>query len=278
MFLQPEQEADGWGPARTPGEADEATGLLSPPDTGPPTQVDSAPAPSPDEIVCPRCSQPNPLTRIRCERCGQELRVREVSAVTEPPPQPPATRSSGHLWLIVIGLLAVVGVGLSVFLIAREPGPGANGTPANAPIRVDPNRVRATASSSVLNDPTYDVTKTLDGDGATAWNSDGARLPSNVGVRLSYRFVNPVRLTRITVVNGYARTPTDYHNNQRVARFTVLTATATQSWALRDTADPQSLDQDFGSVAAVTFVVEAVYPGTKFKDLAVTEVGFYERP
>jgi hypothetical protein len=139
--------------------------------------------------------------------------------------------------------------------------------------------VRVTASSTIpaAEDPRFVVARIADGDPATAWQSDGKRLTSNVGVRLTFRFDRPVRLARISVVNGYARTPQDFRNNERVARWQVRRDTGSTGWTLEDTAQPQSLDLDAAATTTVTFVVERVHPSTRWPDLAVSEVTFYER-
>jgi arabinofuranan 3-O-arabinosyltransferase len=183
--------------------------------------------------------------------------------------------------VIGVGVVALLAVAVAAGFLIRHwsrPAPGDQAGTAKASMaRVAPGSVRASASSSIPHDPRYAVSKTLDGDPATAWNSNGARIPSNVGVRLTYTFDRPVRLARITVINGYAHTPTDYRNNQRVKRCTVLTDAGSRDWSLADTAAPQRLDADLGPTGAVTLVVKEVYPGTVYPDLAVSEVSFDER-
>jgi hypothetical protein len=77
-------------------------------------------------------------------------------------------------------------------------------------------------------------------------------------------------------VSGFPRTPVDYTNNQRMSRATVQTDAGATGWDLADTADPQFLNLDGRPTTTVTFVVQSVYPGTKYNDVTVAEVNFSE--
>ena len=119
MFLRTEPEPDVHVVARAPGEADDATTTF--PST-PATPVRSVPAqrmPQPGEVLCVRCGQDNPLTRVRCQRCGHELRVVPLNAAPPPPlpPPPPPIRRPFPWLLIVAALLLVVLLALLVFLL-----------------------------------------------------------------------------------------------------------------------------------------------------------------
>jgi hypothetical protein len=286
MFMRPAQETEGFSPiARTPGES---TGVLAPPVRQEParTFVEAAPPPVPPSggVICPRCRHGNPETRTRCELCGAELRPAWNVAVAQPPPEPPAQpRPRGRLWLLIA---AMIGVALltaaGAYAVVARPwerlGGGANPPappPAAATVAVDPSRVKATASSTNPEEPRYKVASTLDGNRSTAWNSHGETEP-NEGVRLTYTFDKPVKLVRITVVNGYARNATLFRGNERVKKLTVTTDAGATPWTLKDTADAQTLTLDGAATKAVTFTIDSVYKGNKYKDVCITEVGFYE--
>lgn len=278
MFLHPEAGPDANVVARAPGGRDEDQ--AAPRAVGPVAGEPAAP-PRPGDQVCPQCGQHNAATRVRCERCGRQLRaVPPAPPPPPPPPAPPAARSRGYLGPILIAVAVVAAAtGVGVWLGSRAGGSGAPAgpPPASAVLTpVDLRTVTASASSTVPGSPAYVVANTLDGDPATGWHSDGKRLPSNVGVRLRYAFDPPVRLGRITMVNGFARSPPDYRNNERVARMRVETGAASITWELPDTAEPQALPLDGASTAVVTLVVEAVYPGTRYQDLVISEVAFDE--
>lgn len=286
--LRTAPEPADFGPQRTPGEKGEATSVIPakrPDPTG--TVIDGAPLPGPGEVECPRCRERNPMERVRCQRCGLELRTPRAVApppVPVPPPPPRRTGSLARKLLPVAG--AVVGaaalIGVAVFLADRGPDldadPPAGGSGGAPPglVQVDPKSVRANASSTNP-DLGFPVANTVDGDPRTTWQSDGGRLKSNVGVRLTYQFANPVQLARITLVNGDGRSPQDYTNNQRVKRLRLTSGSWSARWNLDDRAEPQTLDVDAGAVSSLTLEVESTYPGTRFKDLAVSEVSFYVR-
>jgi hypothetical protein len=144
-------------------------------------------------------------------------------------------------------------------------------------VRVDSAAVRVRASSTNPDEKRYRAISMLDGDRATAWNSNGDKQASNVGVRLTFTFDGPVRLARITLVNGYVRSKVLFDGNERVAKFTVATDAGQVPWDLKDSDQPQSLDLGGQPTTTVTLTVDGVYPGNKYRDVCVTEVTFFER-
>ena len=93
MFLRqrPGAGEPQFGVARAPGERDQPAPaahpvLLQP--VPPPHQ------PAPNEIGCPACHEINPATRIRCQRCGHELRPARPAAL-ELPPMPKSRAQQG---------------------------------------------------------------------------------------------------------------------------------------------------------------------------------------
>lgn len=288
MFLRESADTGGAGPARVPGERDEATSVLRlrTPDRGTRvggTSIDEVGPLADGQVVCRRCGLRNPPERIRCQRCGLELRA--VPQLAPPPPVVPAPPppSARRWWpLALAAVVAVVLIGGAALLAAIEPdftGSPDDGTaPAAAElVQVDRTTVRASASST-LDDPRFKVAYLTDGDSQTAWQSDGRRQGGrNVGVRLTFRFASAVPLARITVVNGYGRSPEDYQNNERLAKVRVSAGEWSGEWPLTDTVTPQSLDIAAGSVDELTIEVAQTYPGARFPDLAVSEVTFYQQ-
>jgi predicted amidophosphoribosyltransferase len=100
MFLQQEPEPEGMVVARAPGERIEATSTMPPyPAAEEQTDVPMG------AISCPRCAYRSAPTRVRCERCGEEL------PRPQPPPPPylpaPPPPSGVPLWLILLCALFV---------------------------------------------------------------------------------------------------------------------------------------------------------------------------
>jgi predicted amidophosphoribosyltransferase len=112
MFLQQESEPEGMVVARAPGEQVEATSTMPAPHPVPEEQTDVPVG----AVSCPRCAYRSAPTRVRCERCGQELRPPQAQV---PPPFPPAPPPPGGvpLWLILLCVLLVLAVAVFVAVL-----------------------------------------------------------------------------------------------------------------------------------------------------------------
>jgi hypothetical protein len=240
-------------------------------------------------FVCPACREPNPASRLLCQRCG---------ALLEPAQAPlPASLAPGAPWRwrapLVVLAIAALGAAAAVMLgaalrsdgrLSPPPAPSvpitdrAAATPA--PVELDPRSISASASSELPPDGsvTYWARNTLDGDTRTAWNSHGAARGSGVGETLTYRFSSPVHLVRITLVNGYAKSAELRADNGRIRGVLIVTDRRTLRATLSDTASRQRLDRDFGMTRKVTLRVTSIYPGARYTDLALTEIAFWAVP
>jgi hypothetical protein len=271
MFLETESAPDAAPIGRKPGERDDATIVLAAVEE--PTASDAADEPlAAGENRCASCGKHNPGTRIRCERCGHQVRRSEPPAMPVPPPPPPDPPRTAPLWAIGVAVAAVA-VAVAAVLVWQTGGL----TGSSHVVVVDRGVISAEASSTIRNDPQLIAAKTLDGDPSTAWNSDGRRISTNVGVRLTYTFSRDVRLARITVINGEGWSSKDHHKNQWIKECAVAAGGHRWDWTMQETGTPQSKTADFGLTREVTMTVTAVYPGIKFRDLAVAEVSFGER-
>jgi Nicotine adenine dinucleotide glycohydrolase (NADase) len=248
----------------------------------------SSPPPS---FACPACLEPNPASRLLCQRCG---------ALLEPEQEPlPPSWSPGAPWrwrgpLIVLGVAAVGAMAAVVLagalrsggrLSPPAPPTGAAASPAPvqaapAAVEVDPRSISASASSELppTRDVDYSIRNTLDGNSRTAWNNHSAVAGSGVGEILTYRFSSPVHLVRIDLVNGYAKTAELRADNGRIRGVLITTDARTLRATLSDTASPQRLNRDFGLTRKVTLRVTSIYPGARYTDLALTEIAFWAVP
>jgi len=277
MFLRerPGAGAQGFGVARAPGEQEEPAPAAHPVLLQP---VPQAQQPAPNEIGCPACYEINPASRIRCQRCGIELRPARPAPLTLPP-MPKAKRSKA--WIAVLAAVLVVvalGTALTIWVLNRPESPEFAAPSPSAPTLVPVPRaaITVTATAEDVELDKYGVVKTLDGRLDTAWHSGGQRIPTNVGVEVRYVFNQPVKLARVNVVNGFTRSPVDFTNNHRVKRMKVRTDAGEKDWSMADKEDPQTLEFDGKPTTKVTFVMEDTYPGTKFKDVCISEVTFDE--
>ncbi len=240
-------------------------------------------------FACPACREPNPASRLLCQRCG---------ALLEPAQAPlPALLAPGApwRWRALLVLLAIVAVGAAAAAmlgaalrsdgrLSPSPAPSvattARAAAAPAPVKLDPRSISASASSELPADGsvTYWIRNTLDGDTRTAWNSHGAVDGSGVGETLTYRFSSPVNLVRIDLVNGYAKTAGLRADNGRIRGVVIATDRRTLRATLSDSASRQRLDRDFGMTRKVTVRVTSIYPGARYNDLALTEITFWAVP
>ncbi|HET9658654.1 MAG TPA: hypothetical protein VFP72_25120 [Kineosporiaceae bacterium] len=206
------------------------------------------------------------------------------AAADEPPGRPRADRRTGLITgggVILVLVLVLAGAGLLVSRLRNTTSPGSPGASATA---VDLHTVRASASSTQKADGNISYTpgNTLDGNPATAWNSDGSVDGPGPGITLSYTFGSPVNLRAITIRNGYQKVRSKgvdlWERNERVRQLQITTDSGNWTWDLEDIRDPQTLDRDFGRTTTVKLKIVSVYPGTKYKDVAISEVSFGAAP
>lgn len=239
---------------------------------------------------CSACGWQNAPGRQRCERCAARLGELSPAAPLSVEPPPPAPRRQG--WMVVLAVLAVlaVGAGVAVFflrpgrdVVADPPGrtPGVVATtpsasaPATALVQVANNRVKATASSVLPPAPPYryDPDLLLDGNPATAWNSDGDA--GGQPIEITFTFDGPVSLGRIEVANGYQSNKDAYARNRRVKRVLVVTDAQQIPLDLADSEGFQRFDRDFGRTTKAVLRIESDYPGNRYDDIAISEVRFF---
>lgn len=277
LLLRTKPQSEARAVPRAPGERDDATALMT--GTAPAPIVAEPPEPAGlGEVDCRRCGYRNEAVRIRCERCGEELRNARPAAVALPPPEAVVVgRPRRRAWVVAAAAVAVVAlIAAFAFAVSRRSGapPAGPGAPAPAAlVRIDPAGIKASASSTIPQSR-FRIQNTLDGDPQTVWNSDGERLKSNIGVTLTFRFAQTVNLARITVINGSARNGTNFVQNQRIAQLRIRTDAGEATWQLEDAVEPQSVSLKPAPTSVVIFVVEKVYQSTRWPDLALTEVSF----
>ncbi|MFW6600010.1 NADase-type glycan-binding domain-containing protein [Propionibacteriaceae bacterium Y2011] len=271
---------------------EEGTRLVPMVHVSPPPPV----APEVPTKPCPVCGWRNAVDRQRCERCASP--TREVPVPTPPPPPPPPRQQQRGIawWMIVLPALIVLLVITTIVLLVQvrpfspPAGGGESATPPSAPAStpaepspttlsgVDPSTITVTASSTLPPDPeSYEAGNLLDGDPETAWNSNGSEADDNTGVTLTFTFAEPVRVGRIDLSNGFSKNDGVFERNCRVKTLTVETeGGATHTFEVKDTQDVQQLVFDFGApTTKLTFTIDEVYDGSRYRDVAITEVVFH---
>jgi hypothetical protein len=200
------------------------------------------------------------------------------------------------LWLTVVGIGALLGFGYRT-LVDDEPvatgsevqlstlvGAGSGAADAaspRGPMPVDRITVEASSTLAPFSDTlTYEVTNMLDGDPSTAWNSDAPDADGR-GEVLTFRFTEPVELSAVRIVNGYAKSPDLFAANHRISRATVRTDNATTEIVLLDVIAEQEIALTVGPTAKLEIQVDDVFVGDGFDnpeltaDLAVSEIEFW---
>lgn len=268
----------------------------------------------PGTTNCPSCDTATPVGVSLCPTCGFRLVASTDAQVLlgllhgaagKPAAAAPIPVSADALPTELISLdvaavgrrnraPALLGVGLVVLIVAGTVaalsglagglGSGRDAAAQPPPPKVltlrpvPPDLISASASSTLHpGSRGYRARNTLDGRDDTAWNADGDKDGSGVGVTLAWTFEQPQHVQQITVRNGYVRSSKDaqvFEHNGRIKRVRVSTDSGSEEWTMKDTPEAQSWRVDLGVTARVEFEVLEVYPGSKYQDLALTDIGF----
>lgn len=125
---------------------------------------------------------------------------------------------------------------------------------------------------------TYGPSNLFDNNPATAW-VEGAP-GTGEGQRLSFDFDAPRSLQDLFVLNGYAKSPSTFSRNARVAQMR-LTTSSGQS-RLLDLADSAQWQQfqleGFGNETWMTLEITRSYPGSHHSDTALSELALVDQP
>lgn len=143
---------------------------------------------------------------------------------------------------------------------------------------VPPKRVagKLTASSTLSPESAYGADNLFDSRKEFAW-AEGNAATAGEGETLRFHFDQPVRISGVQIWNGYQRSPEHFRANARTKDFQLSAANApAQTFTLRDDPAGQKIDfptafegQDF------ELKINSIYPGKKYKDLAISEILFY---
>lgn len=282
---------------RAPHEQDDDTAELPAvrDDTAPPAGRPPGVAVAPRGIACRACGEDNPTERVRCARCGAELRPQPAAAAPPAEPPPPRRSTAPLVVASLVALVAVAGLVAAVVWWNRADRPDPTASPvrtatAQAPAPGQPvpqqlpvERVTEVVASSVLAPDggiSYGPELTTDGRPDTAWNHDSGSGPAEWS-RITYRFDAPAHVVGVSVVNGYDKVVDGndlFAANHRVARALVLGESAAAVVTLEDTRAWQEVPADVGVTSSVTLVVLATHPGAAYQDVALSEVRFLVVP
>ncbi|MFT4960158.1 MAG: hypothetical protein ACI92Z_001236 [Paracoccaceae bacterium] len=119
----------------------------------------------------------------------------------------------------------------------------------------------------------YGPAYAADDNSQTAWVE--AASGHGIGEFITFIFEQPQRLTTLSVRNGYAKSNRIYSRNSRVRRLRISASNGKRvGLVLADTADWQGNDvlAALGKVSWIKLEIEQVYPGTQYRDTALTEI------
>lgn len=181
--------------------------------------------------------------------------------------------SVGKVSGTLLGLVALAGV---LGVIGRSSGDAREASVEKSEVRVSATvrSLRRQDDEQSAND--YAPDNVLDADHRTAWVEG---VPgTGVGAKLRFLLPRTVHLTRIVLVDGYAKSAAAALDNAAARTIRIWTdgRRPIVRTLKRDTR-PQSVRADFGRTRHVTIEVLSAWSGDRFDDLAVSEVTFFAR-
>jgi hypothetical protein len=196
-----------------------------------------------------------------------------------------ATKSVVEGLVAVLTLLALLGVYNATKGDETKGEPMPTPTPTRADVRVDPSAIRVRAGAPSLgrqdddrgaND--YSPDNLLDGNVRTAWVEGVPGLAE--GSRLRFTLPERVELTRIRIVNGYAKNTAHLLDNAAARSIEIRTDGTDRPLKreLAHSARPQTIRGAFGTTQEVVVRILSGYEGQRFEDLAVSEISFFAKP
>lgn len=138
------------------------------------------------------------------------------------------------------------------------------------------------SASSVLQDKSkvgfnYAPEMAFDRDFSTSWcASDGKN-----GAEITMNFTDYVKVGQMGIVPGFARDSEIYNQNKRVKKLKVQFQDEKgdfQDFVVYDLPDQygmQFFDFEDAETKGIKFIIEDVYPGSKYEDLCIAEIDFW---
>lgn len=165
---------------------------------------------------------------------------------------------------------------------ADEPSAPATTTTTSTPTPVEliSGSIIARASSELppvtSRGLTYDAGNLLDGDPTTAWSQAGSQGDQpTVGSWVAFDLPQPTDVTMVGIINGYVKSDKAYTENARPRSIVISSDDGTEvRVTLEDIRTQQEIAVDLPGASTITITIESVYPGSKYPDVAMTEVRF----
>lgn len=136
---------------------------------------------------------------------------------------------------------------------------------------------KITASSTLAPATAYSSGNLFDSRKEFVW-CEGNVGSAGKGESIRFDFDQPVRISALQIWNGYQRSDEHYASNARMKDFTFGAPDAAgNTYTLRDTKAGQKIDLSapFSGSSAVLNIKD-IYPGTKYPDMALSELLFFD--
>jgi hypothetical protein len=135
----------------------------------------------------------------------------------------------------------------------------------------------ATPSSTLKPESAYSIANLFDARKEFVW-CEGNAATDGTDETLIFTFEKPVRITALKCWNGYQRSPKHFSANTRIRDFAFGTqGTTGNTYTLRDDAAAQTIQLSAPIEGnAFELRIKSTYPGKNYKDLALSELIFYD--
>lgn len=220
-------------------------------------------------VECEVCGAGNAASRPLCARCGSPMRDEVPGGDALPRGTPAAeaparesAREGPSILLALVVLAGLVTAGVLLALVTSRV------TTPEATVPTGVGLQAASASSALDGHPASLV---IDGDPLTAW-TESAEGPGE-GEWVEVELLEAVAVRRVLIWNGDQRDPDQFTDNGRAAAVRIEVADRQFRVTLLDITGPQAVDLPEAVTASrVRVVVEEAIPGSRYTDLALSEV------
>jgi hypothetical protein len=162
-------------------------------------------------------------------------------------------------------------IGIEAFAVYNDKGESLRLMP--------PGRVFGSLSASSTLEPAqaYSPANLFDARKEFVW-AEGNKTGAGEGETLNFDFGEPVNISAIQIWNGYQRSDEHYAANARLRNFEFGASDGTAgSYTLRDTKAGQKIE--LGAPVKgrqFTLKINSVYPGSRYKDMVISEMVFFD--
>ncbi|MCL6592270.1 MAG: hypothetical protein K6U80_20285 [Firmicutes bacterium] len=144
-----------------------------------------------------------------------------------------------------------------------------SGSPGYEFIRLTDVHSIKTSTAKFENNRLYSVQNLIDNDPKTVWVPESKK--SGIGEWIEFSFDDPIPVTSINLVNGYAKSDTTFKNNNRIKTVTLEFSDGNkEKISLKDTMEPQTIEIG-KTTQKVRVYIDEVYKGTKYDDTCLSE-------